>query len=259
MNAIYQPKGRAREYSPLALNLYTTCAHGCQYCYCRRLRGTGFDCKLPEPRRGIVSALTRQIERDGAPKQQVMLSFMGDPFGPSTDDNQVTLDALDVLADAKVPVAVLTKSGTGCLRGMDAFKRFGEHIMVGQSLTFLDDADSIAIEPGAASPRDRLAALAELHDAGIKTFASFEPVIDPEQSLSLMEASTGYIDVYKVGKINNWRGVDKTIDWTDFLQRALDILRGAGKAVYVKEDLRREASSVHLYGSEVLADDFTAL
>ncbi len=115
------------------------------------------------------------------------------------------------------------------------------------------------IEPGAATPSDRLAALEELHDAGIKTFASFEPVIDPEQSLRLMEASTDYIDVYKVGKINNWRGVDKTIDWTDFLKRALDILRGAGKAVYVKEDLRREASSVHLYGSEVLADDFTAL
>ena len=131
--------------------------------------------------------------------------------------------------------------------------------MVGQSLTFLDDADSLAIEPGAAVPSDRLAALSELHDAGIKTFASFEPVIDPEQSLSLMEAATGYIDVYKVGKINNWRGADKAIDWTGFLQRALDILRGAGKAVYVKEDLRRAASSVHLYGSEVLADDFTVL
>lgn len=118
----------------------------------------------------------------------------------------MTLDALDVLADAKVPVAVLTKSGTGCLRGMDAFKRFGEHIMVGQPLTFSDEEDSASIEPGAASPQDRLAALKALHEEGIKTFASFEPVIDPEQSLKLMEASTGYIDVYKVGKINNWRG-----------------------------------------------------
>ena len=30
---IYEPKGRAREYSPLAANLYRGCGHGCIYCY----------------------------------------------------------------------------------------------------------------------------------------------------------------------------------------------------------------------------------
>ena len=33
MNVIYEPKGRAREYSPLACNLYMGCTHGCKYCY----------------------------------------------------------------------------------------------------------------------------------------------------------------------------------------------------------------------------------
>jgi DNA repair photolyase len=33
MNVIYQPKGRAREYAPLACNLYMGCTHGCKYCY----------------------------------------------------------------------------------------------------------------------------------------------------------------------------------------------------------------------------------
>ena len=33
MGYIYEPKGRAREYGELALNLYSGCRHGCKYCY----------------------------------------------------------------------------------------------------------------------------------------------------------------------------------------------------------------------------------
>ena len=33
MSIIYEPKGKAREYSPLAVNLYRGCSHGCLYCY----------------------------------------------------------------------------------------------------------------------------------------------------------------------------------------------------------------------------------
>lgn len=33
VSAIYEPQGRAREYNPLALNLYRGCSHGCLYCY----------------------------------------------------------------------------------------------------------------------------------------------------------------------------------------------------------------------------------
>lgn len=33
IQTIYEPSGKAREYSPLALNLYKGCDHGCNYCY----------------------------------------------------------------------------------------------------------------------------------------------------------------------------------------------------------------------------------
>lgn len=33
MSLIYEPRGRAREYAALALNTYTGCSHGCQYCF----------------------------------------------------------------------------------------------------------------------------------------------------------------------------------------------------------------------------------
>ena len=39
MHLIYEPTGAAREYSPLALNVYTGgCEHRCVYCYCRNGR-----------------------------------------------------------------------------------------------------------------------------------------------------------------------------------------------------------------------------
>ena len=32
MSLIYEPTGRAREYAPLALDLYSGCTHGCLHC-----------------------------------------------------------------------------------------------------------------------------------------------------------------------------------------------------------------------------------
>ena len=33
MCIIYEPRGKAREYCPLAANLYLSCPHGCTYCF----------------------------------------------------------------------------------------------------------------------------------------------------------------------------------------------------------------------------------
>jgi hypothetical protein len=42
MRTIYEPEGRAAEYSPLALNLYTGCAHGAPTAMRVRWRSPGF-------------------------------------------------------------------------------------------------------------------------------------------------------------------------------------------------------------------------
>ena len=33
MKIIYKPRGAAKEYAALALNIYRGCTHGCRYCY----------------------------------------------------------------------------------------------------------------------------------------------------------------------------------------------------------------------------------
>lgn len=253
---IYEPKGKAREYSPLALNVYLGCTHGCEYCYaprCMQRKRESYFTK-PEPRKGVVENLKRQLEKE-APKKQVLLSFIGDPYCDAADSNEVTRECLKVLLKHKIPVAILTKGGNRCLKDLDIFKEFGEHISVGATLTFEDKETSLKWEPGAAEPDERLEVLKTLHEEGVRTFASFEPVIIPDQSISLMKKGIGFIDVYKVGKINNYKGIDKEIDWDDFLLKTLDLLRSNNKDFYIKHDLRRACSGIKLYGNEVLPDE----
>ena len=258
MSVIYEPKGKAREYSPLALNLYLDCSHGCKYCYAPAIqrKGEGYY-KVASPRNNIIKLLEKDLERN-APKSQVLLSFIGDVYSETADDGETTRQALETLCNYHVPTAVLTKGGARCLKDIDVFKKFGEHFQIGATLTFLDEKKSFEWEPGAASPEERLRTLKTLHDEETQTFVSLEPVIEPEETLALIHRTLadGSVDIYKVGKLNNYRGLDKTIDWTDFLQRALRMIRGAGKRVYVKRDLRIAAHNVILYGNEVIADDF---
>jgi hypothetical protein len=70
------------------------------------------------------------------------------------------------------------------------------------TLTHDDPAVSLEWEPGAALPAERIEALRIAHTAGIKTWVSFEPVIDPESVCRLLDLPHGFVDFYKVGKLN---------------------------------------------------------
>lgn len=211
---------------------------------------------MPEPRNNIAEELEKYLTKAGNPNEQVLMSFIGDPYSETKDNNKATRDCLGILLRYKVPIAILTKGGERCLKDIDLFKKFGNHIQIGATLTFDNDADSKEWEPGAAMPKERINALRTLHGNGIKTFVSFEPVINPEQSLHLMEMSNEYVDVFKVGKINHNKAIEQSIDWTDFLQKTVNYLRKINKPFYIKHDLRIAAPSVKLYGNEVLQDEF---
>lgn len=260
MSIIYTPAGRAREYSPKALNIYLGCSHGCRYCYAPHAiqKSTGtFFCN-PSPRSDIVSKLEKQLQKEEI-TEQTLLSFVGDVYCESQDSGLAVRDVLEVLHRHKVPVAILTKGGSRCLEDIDIFRRFGKSIMVGATLTFMDHGKSLEWEPGAALPEDRLSSLGILKNNGIKTFASFEPVIDPSESLKVMRRSIELdcIDLYKIGKLNGMPSVEKTIDWSSFLSSALKMLRDAGKEIYVKDDLAAAASDIELTKEERDADIHT--
>ena len=248
MGLIYQPNGPAREYSPLALNVYTGgCDHGCVYCYCRNMRNMGPWSTVPRPRN--LTGLAREAERAS---RQILLNFMGDPYCLAERTHRRTRTALGILAGARCSVAILTKGGTRCLDDLDVFRAWPDgRIKVGATLTFLDPAKSAVHEPGAASPADRLDALRQLHVAGVRTWASIEPVIDAEESLAVVMASLPYVDAYKVGKLNHQRS---DVNWRQFGIAAVDLIRAAGKALYVKADLWPYLPADYLTAGETAPD-----
>ena len=250
MCKIYQPLGRARKYSPLALNYFKGCTHGCIYCYVPRMLtrwNPGYD----------HSKVTADIDwnelRNSAAKywdcdKQILLSFTGDPY--CDFDPSVTRQVLRILNDYGHKVAILTKGGMRCLRDLDMFRLYGDRIKVGATLTFDNDRDSMEWEPGAASPSERIEALRTLAEAGIRTWVSFEPVIVPEQSLHLLEQVAPFIDHVKIGKVNQFRDYDRRIDWQAFIRDAVAICREKAVPFYIKEDLRRYNSTVPLTSEE---------
>ncbi len=253
MSVIYKPTGMAREYSPYALNIYIGCSHRCKYCYAphtlQRTEDNYFG--KPEPRKDILKLLEKDLKKN-VYTEQVLLSFVGDVYCDNADNSETTREVLKLLNEYKVPVAVLSKGGSKMLRDLDVFKSFGDRITVGTTLTFLDNDKSREWEPYASLPEDRLFTLKTLHDNGIKTFASFEPTIEPSESLKLIERTLkdDSVDHYKIGKINNYKNADKWQDWEKYLFNCTKLLRPAMKKVYYKFCLRKLAPNVILWDNE---------
>jgi DNA repair photolyase len=206
---------------------------------------------IPKPRDNVLKLLERDLIKNTYEKQ-ILLSFIGDVYSKSTDDNMTTRYALEILNKYKAPVAVLSKGGSKMLRDLDVFKAFEDRIMVGTTLTFLDETKSKEWEPGAALPQDRLHTLQELKKADVKTMASFEPCIEPAESLKLIEKTLEDDSVthYKIGKVNNYKGYGNDFDWNGYLTQVLELLRPAKKEIYVKRSLRKFAPNVELLDTE---------
>jgi DNA repair photolyase len=209
----------------------------------------------PSPRKDVLRGIEKDLQAQKY-NMQIMLSFIGDVYCESTDNSQTTLDALLLLNAYEAPVAVLTKGVSRALRDIDIFKAFGGRIAVGSTLTFMDEVKSKEWESGADLPSARLAGLKALHDAGIRTFASFEPCLDPSESLKLIRATLAdnSVDHYKIGKVNNYKGMDKGVNWTSYIQEALSLLRAAGKQIYVKSGVRALISGIEYRPEEIDPD-----
>jgi DNA repair photolyase len=256
MAVIYTPTGKAREYSPYACNLYSGCNHGCKYCYCPAIRRKTRDNYLiPEVRRNIVRDFENDCKKIYNLQSQVLFCFMTDPYNKLEKTERLTRQCLEIALIYHVPIAILTKSIT-VIDDIKLIKRFGENIIIGMTITFDNEKDSREWEPGAATPEERIKTLQIFHDAGVKTWASFEPVIKPSQSLNMMGKLSEIVDLFKIGKINNYQGLDKTINWNKFLIESCELLRSKNKDFYIKHDLRQFAKGYKLYGNEINMDEF---
>ena len=233
---IYEPSGKAKEYSDFAVNLFTGCSHGCTYCYAPNVlhrKPEDFHANV-QPRPGILDKLRKEAPAHKG--KEVLLCFTCDPYCPEERKFGVTREAITILQAAGVGVNILTKSGDLPSRDFDLLHLCPDLSRIGATLTFSDAINSLEFEPKASLPDDRIAMLNEAHDIGLPTWASLEPVIDPEQTLNLINLTHSFVDYYKIGKWNYDKRAND-IDWADFLRRAVKLLDSLGAEYYIKKDL----------------------
>ena len=251
---IYEPAGRAREYSPLALNYFKGCDHGCVYCYVPNMM-IRFNSKYDH--NSVInpidfSELKKSAEKMRGCEKQILLSFTGDPYCGS--ENGETRKVLEILNFYGHKVAILTKNPEKALKDLDLIKSFGNRIKIGSTLVFDNDIDSFEWENGAPMPKSRINGLREFSENGVITWASFEPVVYPVQSLNLLKEVSSFINHVKIGKINNYKGIDKGIDWSKFIFDSVRICRDSNVNFYIKKDLLNFNNGVYLSGNEVNED-----
>lgn len=207
MEVIYQPRGKAREYAPLACNLADGCRHGCVYCYAARLavaqgKFNSVQQFHREPR--IRPKVLRELERAaqgyfnrrgllGPDPGPVLLCFMTDAFQPLDGLEVTTEEACRILAAHNLSVKILTKAGSSAVH--DAVKLlagFDQDHWIGISLTTFNQDLADAWEPGAASVVERLAALQLASAYELNTWISLEPVIWPSETMEMVRQLAGY-------------------------------------------------------------------
>jgi DNA repair photolyase len=172
--------------------------------------------------------------RTAGTTEQVLLCFATDPYHPG--DTSTTRAALEILIEHGLAFCTLTKGGARALRDLDLFRP--ERDAFASTLTTLDDAFSRKWEREAALPGERIATLKTFHEAGIFTWVSLEPTLDIDASLAIVDATHGFVDLYKVGRANNVGEITRTTDWCDYTLRMIDKLQALDAAHYIKRDLQ---------------------
>ncbi len=167
-----------------SINPYRGCEHGCVYCFARPSHaflglspGLDFESRLfakPDAARLLEQELRAPGYRCGV----IAIGTNTDPYQPIEREYKIMRQVLEVLAAFEHPVSIVTKSAL-VLRDIDILAPMAEHGLatVALSVTTLDRKLARAMEPRAATPERRLAAIAGLAAAGIPTSVMTAPMI----------------------------------------------------------------------------------
>lgn len=244
---IYNPSGKAGEYSYWAANFYVGCSNGCDYCYLKKGRGAkvlGGDIPtlkktLHNPHAAMyifekeVKDNLEELQKNG-----LFFSFTTDPLLSETAG--LTIAAVEICQFYRIPVKILTKCcGDGLTRLLtiaDQKKWDKSIIAIGFTITGHDER-----EKGADTTAKRISMFPELKQQGYKTFASVEPVIDFDKAFSVVQLSLPWVDLYKIGLESGKQY--KIRDTWDFITR-INVLFADEKPnarLYLKDGILKNA------------------
>lgn len=254
--AIYNPSGKAGEYSYWACNFHVGCSNGCTYCYLKKgiLKPTlgGNKPTLKKCFKSEINALNifeseLSFNIVELQKHGLFFSFTTDPMLPETIF--LTLAAIAKTIGYEVPVKILTKNAKfldyTIFKSADMFSlpnNIKSQIAFGFTLTGHDE-----LEPKASTNFERIEAMRKLKQAGFKTFASIEPIIDFQSAKNVINDSIDFCDLYKVGLMSGKKydiiEAQSFVEWLNELEKP---------KIYIKESL----SKLSTYTNEELDEYF---
>jgi DNA repair photolyase len=167
-----------------SLNPYRGCEHGCPYCYSRPYHEyLGLSAGLDFETRLFVKEDAPDLLRKelAAPKwvpDVVALSGVTDAYQPIERRLQVTRRCLEVFAEFRNPVGIVTKNAL-VARDADLLADLArdQAALVMVSVTSLDGHLAGVMEPRASRPHARLEAIRQLRAAGVPVGAAVAPII----------------------------------------------------------------------------------
>ncbi len=195
----------ARNQSPdvpfnRSINPYRGCEHGCVYCFARPTHawlglspGLDFETKL-FAKTNAAAALRRELARPSYRPEVIALGSNTDPYQPVERQRGITRELLQVLAEARHPVTIVTKSHL-ILRDLDILSEMAAQrlVRVMISVTTLDRTLARKMEPRAPTPENRLSAIEELNGAGVPSgvlAAPMIPAINDSELENILEAAS---------------------------------------------------------------------
>ncbi len=162
------------------VNPYIGCEHACKYCYSYYLTKKVYPHYEFEwgsvvfVKENLLDVLRSEVARKR--RGCVFLSSLTDPYQPAERNYQLTRNVLKILLNNSFKVWIQTKSSL-VLRDMDILERFTRSCEVCITLTTLNDAERLLLEPFSSPVEERVEALRKLSESGIKTSIFFGPII----------------------------------------------------------------------------------
>jgi len=180
-SALNPVKGMPFEWT---LNPYRGCTHGCHYCYARRYH-TQFELGADDEfasvifvKTNFVEMLRRELQKPSWKGEYVAVGTATDCYQPIEGHYKLTRGTLEALCDYRNPAGLITK-GPMIVRDKDVLADLsacaGSSVYI--SVPCLDENVWRQLEPGTAPPLQRLRAVRELVDAGVRTGVIMNPIV----------------------------------------------------------------------------------
>lgn len=166
------------------LNPYRGCTHGCHYCFARRYQ-TQFELGPGDEfssvilvKTNLADALRRELNHASWTRETVAVGTATDPYQPIEGHYRLTLRALELLHASRTPIGLVTK-GPMVVRDAGILAEMGREAgaTVYMSVPTVDERAWAALEPGTASPLQRLRAVRQLRDAGVHAGVLMAPLV----------------------------------------------------------------------------------